>query len=193
MTRRLLIIDDCNVTTFVLRSGLERLGYEIQTAATGEDGLRALDGFNPDVVIVDRRLPNMAGEEVCDRLRADERTARSTIVMMTSTRDEALRASALAHGADDLFFKPLQPADVAERLERVVRGRAPATAPAPIGHPAAAPDVPRRLKGSAKALTSFLEILHESHGLTVKERGSLEAALALATQIASDADTLLNA
>jgi len=81
-------------------------GYLVESASDGEEAMRALSTFRPDLVILDVMMPGMDGLEACRRLKADPMTRDVPVVMFTAlTRDEDV-ASGRAAGADRFIHKP---------------------------------------------------------------------------------------
>ena len=103
--RRALVVDDSHIARYVLSGQLKRLGFEIETANTGEAALKQLAGPLPDVVFMDHLLPGIQGLEAVRRLREQPRNARLPIVMYTSQDTDTFTARAREHGADDVYLK----------------------------------------------------------------------------------------
>jgi len=116
-----LVIDDEKDLLELVRYNLEKEGYRIKTAEDGEAGLEAAKRELPDIVIVDLMLPGIDGLDVCRRLRADERTARTPIIMLTAKSAETDRVVGLEMGADDYITKPFSPRELAARIKAVLR------------------------------------------------------------------------
>ena len=96
-----LVIDDEKDLLELVRYNLEKEGYRIRMAENGEAGLEAAMRELPDIVIVDLMLPGIDGLDVCRRLRSDQRTARTPIIMLTAKSAETDRVVGLEMGADD--------------------------------------------------------------------------------------------
>jgi two-component system response regulator MprA len=79
-----LVVEDEEASRETLRELLELEGYEVETAANGQEALEKIDRFDPCVVLLDLFMPIMDGWQVLDRLRADGRLARLTVVVTTS-------------------------------------------------------------------------------------------------------------
>jgi DNA-binding response OmpR family regulator len=127
MPRVLLIEDDPAVREGV-QLALRRLGCEVAAAGTGEEGLRLLGSFRPDVVVLDLMLPGMSGLEVCRRIRAAEQGL--AIIMATARGDDVDIVVGLEAGADDYVVKPVQGRVLEARIRAVLRrvGAAPGVA-----------------------------------------------------------------
>ena len=118
--RVLLVEDEFNLATALAR-GLENHGISTEVAGTGEVALAALEGDPFDVVILDRRLPGISGDEVCRRLR--ERESVVPILMLTASDEVEDRVRGLELGADDYVGKPVALAELVARVEALDRRR----------------------------------------------------------------------
>ncbi|MEX0682094.1 MAG: response regulator transcription factor [Dehalococcoidia bacterium] len=121
---KVLVVDDEPTLVATLRFNLEREGYDVLTAADGEEALNLARKSRPDLIILDLMLPRMHGFEVCRVLRKESRVP---IIMLTARADEVDRIVGLEIGADDYVTKPFS---VKELMARVrVRLRRWAEAP----------------------------------------------------------------
>ncbi|MDE3103303.1 MAG: response regulator transcription factor [Chloroflexota bacterium] len=120
---RVLVVDDDESVTNMLRRALSFEGYGVATARDGAEGLRACLEFVPDAVVLDVMMPGVDGVEVCRRLRAgDERLA----ILMLTARDAASdQVSGLDAGADDYLVKPFTLDVLVARLRALLRRREP--------------------------------------------------------------------
>ena len=101
----LLIIDDDTMNTEVMEAYLELAGFCTIKAHSGQQGLQMALQHTPDLILVDVRLQDMTGYEVCQQLRQDERTRDRTIVMMTALANQEDEHLAQQAGADDFILK----------------------------------------------------------------------------------------
>ena len=106
MGARVLIAEDEPNIVVSLEFLLQQAGYEVQVATSGEDTLRALRSFHPDLVLLDLMLPGINGFEICKRLRADPDFSALRIVMLTARGRSTEVAKGLALGADAYVTKP---------------------------------------------------------------------------------------
>ncbi len=113
---KILIVEDDPDVAEMLNAYFGVQGYEVFTANWGEDGVRAGQTEQPDLVILDIRLPDIDGYEVARRLRSDRRTNTIPIIFLTEKRERADRLHGLELGADDYITKPF---DVQELRLRV--------------------------------------------------------------------------
>ncbi len=113
---KILIVEDDPDVAEMLNAYFGVQGYDVLTVNWGEDGVRAGQTEQPDLVILDIRLPDIDGYEVARQLRGDRRTKNIPIIFLTEKRDRADRLQGLELGADDYITKPF---DVQELRLRV--------------------------------------------------------------------------
>jgi DNA-binding response OmpR family regulator len=118
-TRRVLIIEDERELAELVKRHLEDSGFAVETAARGDDGLRAAETMAFDLILLDLMLPGMDGIEVCRRLRA--RNIRTPIVMVTARTTEVEKVLGLEMGADDYIAKPFGLAELTARIKAILR------------------------------------------------------------------------
>ncbi|HQZ40019.1 MAG TPA: response regulator transcription factor [Vicinamibacterales bacterium] len=116
---RILVIEDEPQMLLGLRDNLELEGYEVQTAADGEEGLAKAASFGPDLVILDVMLPRKNGFDVCRELRA--RSNATPVVMLTARSAETDKVLGLELGADDYVTKPFSITELLARVRAVLR------------------------------------------------------------------------
>lgn len=115
---RLLIVDDEPAIRDAVGYAFRNEGFEVETRADGDSGLRAALEGGFDLVILDLMLPGLAGTEVCRRLRAEDPVP---IVMLTAKNAEADRLLGLEIGADDYVSKPFSMAELIGRVRAILR------------------------------------------------------------------------
>jgi len=116
--KRILVVDDEQQITMVMRSGLAKHGYEVKVASEGEAALDLFQLWVPDLVITDLSMPNMDGLEVCRRLRA---VSAVPIIVLSVKGDEAVKIEALDAGADDYVTKPFAMGEFLARVRAALR------------------------------------------------------------------------
>lgn len=120
-----LVIDDEKDLVELVRFNFDREGFDVLAAADGRSGLKLATEHQPDVVLLDVMMPGMDGLEVCRELRADARTQRLPIIMLTARAAETDRIVGLEIGADDYVTKPFSPRELVARVKAVLRRTAP--------------------------------------------------------------------
>jgi two-component system, OmpR family, KDP operon response regulator KdpE len=114
----ILIVDDEPQITRVLKTTLSSQGYGVRTAIDGEDALRQLKNWTPDLIITDLRMPNMDGLELCRRVRTDSRLP---IIVLSVKGEETIKVEALDAGADDYIIKPFSTNELLARVRAALR------------------------------------------------------------------------
>jgi two-component system, OmpR family, KDP operon response regulator KdpE len=123
--KRILIVDDEQQITVVLRSGLTKHGYDVRVANEGQAALELFDAWTPDLVITDLSMPNMNGLKLCHELRAKSSVP---IIVLSVKNDEVTKVEALDLGADDYVTKPFGMGELLARVRATLR-RSPAPSP----------------------------------------------------------------
>ena len=122
MSQLVLIVDDENDLLTMLQFNLEREGYRTLTANTGERGLALALGLpSPDLVLLDLMLPDIPGTEVCRRMRQNDPTRDTPVVMLTARTDEIDRVVGFEVGADDYVVKPFSVRELLLRVRALLR------------------------------------------------------------------------
>jgi phosphate regulon transcriptional regulator PhoB len=132
MASRVLIVEDERDIRDLVLFHLEREGFQVSSASSGEEALRQVRHASPDLVLLDLMLPAMGGLEVCRKLRQDPATVALPIVMLTAKGDEVDRVLGLELGADDYIVKPFSPKELLARVRAVLRRAKPAPGAAAI-------------------------------------------------------------
>jgi DNA-binding response OmpR family regulator len=128
MGKHILLVDDDALLRRSLAFNLEKAGYRVSTAATGEDGLARARLDPPDLVLLDIGLPGMDG---LDALRRLQRQTEVPVIFLTARRRELDQVLGLELGADDYVTKPFDIDVLLARIKAVLRRAAPAPLPAP--------------------------------------------------------------
>jgi two-component system KDP operon response regulator KdpE len=117
-----LVIDDEAQIRRLLRVSLEKQGFTVHEAATGEDGLQMLLGKKPDIVLLDLGLPDLDGAEVLARLRS---WSSAPVIILSVRNGEEDIVNLLDAGADDYLIKPFNTGELVARMRVAIRHRAP--------------------------------------------------------------------
>ncbi|MBB6731158.1 response regulator transcription factor [Cohnella zeiphila] len=121
MRSHIVVIDDDEKITSLLRRSLAFEGYEVTTAPNGQEGLRILQGRHADLVVLDVMMPMLDGWEVCRRLRTAG--IHSPVLMLTAKDDVQDRVKGLDLGADDYLVKPFALEELMARVRALLRRR----------------------------------------------------------------------
>jgi DNA-binding response OmpR family regulator len=124
---RLLVVEDHEVLATAIVAGLRREGMAVDLALHGQDALDRLDGTRYDVVVLDRDLPGVHGDEVCRQIVAGNRGSR--VLMLTAASTVRDKVDGLGLGADDYLAKPFDFAELVARVRALARRSAPAVPP----------------------------------------------------------------
>lgn len=118
-TATVLIVDDERKIRDLVCSYLEREGYAVFQADTGQGALETAVRIEPDLIVLDLMLPDVAGEEVARSLR--DADSNVPIIMLTAKSSEDDRVTGLRIGADDYLVKPFSPRELVARVQAVLR------------------------------------------------------------------------
>ncbi|GGA38423.1 response regulator transcription factor [Paenibacillus physcomitrellae] len=124
MRNGILVIDDDEKITSMLRRGLAFEGYDVYTANNGLEGLKMMLSTDPDLIILDVMMPQLDGFEVCRRLREGGSTV--PILMLTAKDEVENRVKGLDTGADDYLVKPFALEELLARVRALLRRKEPA-------------------------------------------------------------------
>ena len=125
MSARILIVEDEEPLTMLLRYNLEAEGYEVDAVARGDEADTRLKEQVPDLLVLDWMLPGLSGIELCRRLRSRPETRALPIIMLTARGEESERVRGLATGADDYMVKPFSVPELIARVRALLRRASP--------------------------------------------------------------------
>jgi two-component system, OmpR family, phosphate regulon response regulator PhoB len=131
MRERILLVDDEADIVELLEYNLRQAGYTVVTARDGASALAEIRRQRPDLILLDLMLPDIAGTEVCRRLRRDAATSTIPVVMLTARNEEIDRVVGFEIGADDYISKPFSPRELILRIGAVLRRTTPPEKRAP--------------------------------------------------------------
>ena len=121
MKPKILVVDDEPDAVEMLEFNLKSNGYDVVTAADGEEALTKARSVLPNLIVLDLMLPEVDGMEVCKILRRDQRTSGIPIIMLTAKAAEIDRVLGLELGADDYVTKPFSIRELVLRVKRLLR------------------------------------------------------------------------
>ena len=122
---RILIVEDEEPLSLLLRYNLEAEGYDVESANRGDDAELMLKEHLPDLVLLDWMLPGLSGIELCRRLRQRTETKTLPIILLTARGEEDERVRGLATGADDYVVKPFSVPELLARVGALLRRVSP--------------------------------------------------------------------
>jgi DNA-binding response OmpR family regulator len=117
---RILVVDDEPHIRRVLEAMLGKEGFEVHSAADGEEGLRAIAAGGVDLVILDLLMPGTHGLEVLARIRASPDKGATPVIILTAKGQDVDREAAFAGGADDFMTKPFSPKKLVARIRELL-------------------------------------------------------------------------
>jgi two-component system, OmpR family, lantibiotic biosynthesis response regulator NisR/SpaR len=119
----ILVVDDDPNALDIVKTYLDAQGYDVTTASNGTEALSLLDTVRPVLVLLDVMMPGMDGWEVARVIKNHPDFGSTRVVMLTARSDFADKHEGLRAGADDYLVKPIQLADLGERVERNLKAR----------------------------------------------------------------------
>ncbi len=119
--KRILVVDDDRNLRKIIQTNLELAGYDVTTAASGDEAMRVLDAMQPDLVVLDVMMPLMDGYEVARRVRRHPSNAHVPIIMLTAKGEVEDKLAGFDAGADDYMTKPFGPQELLARVKAKIR------------------------------------------------------------------------
>ena len=116
----ILLVDDDPDQVEMYRYALEDSGFGVESASTGRDAVARARDLRPDVIVLDVRLPDMSGWEVCAVLKADPNTDDIPVIVLTATATATLAADAANAGCAAVLVKPCYPDHLAASIRNVL-------------------------------------------------------------------------
>ena len=120
MARKVLIADDEPNIVASLEFLLRQQGYEVRVAGAGDDALRAVAEFGPELVLLDVMMPRMSGYDVCQRIRENPAWHAVKIVMLSAKGRDVEVTKGMAVGADAYVTKPFSTKDLVARVQQLL-------------------------------------------------------------------------
>jgi two-component system, OmpR family, phosphate regulon response regulator PhoB len=118
---RVLVVEDEPDIAALIAYQLTREGFRVETAGNGPEALDAVGREVPDLVVLDRMLPGLSGDEVLGRLKSEPSTAHVPVLVLTAKREQEDRIEGLELGADDYLTKPFSPRELVLRARAIIR------------------------------------------------------------------------
>jgi two-component system, sensor histidine kinase and response regulator len=120
---KVLVADDIPDNSELLRQMLEPVGFDVRTVPDGKETLAEFHAWRPHVILLDMRMPAMDGNEVMQHLRADPAGRAVKVIAVTARAFNEARREALGSGADDFVAKPVEQAEVLDKIARALGAR----------------------------------------------------------------------
>lgn len=120
---RILIAEDMPRAAELLEVYLADTGYEVRVASDGEQALKEVAAWQPDLVLLDVMMPRISGFEVCKRLRADPATRDIAVLMLTALDQHSDIERAVEAGTDDFLSKPIAKSVLLQRIPALLEAR----------------------------------------------------------------------
>ncbi len=123
---RVFVIEDEEDISGLIRYNLEKDGYQVGAASSGEEGIAKIKPFKPDLIMLDLMLPGMQGLDVLRHLKGDASAKNVPVIIVSAKTSETDRVLGLEMGADDYIMKPFSVKELASRVKAVLRRTVPA-------------------------------------------------------------------
>jgi two-component system, OmpR family, alkaline phosphatase synthesis response regulator PhoP len=120
---RVLIAEDDPLSAELLETYLSDSGYELRTATDGEQTWQIVDGWRPNLILLDVMMPRISGFEVCKRLRANPATRDIAILMITALDQPSDIERAVEAGTDDFLSKPINKTELLLRVHSLLHSQ----------------------------------------------------------------------
>ena len=114
---KILVVDDEEHIVMILKDSLEFSGFQVVTAYNGEEALEMVEKGRPDLIVLDIGMPKLDGWQVCRQLKADFRTKKIPIIMLTARSAQIEELRGWESGADDYLTKPCDYKVLLEKIE----------------------------------------------------------------------------
>jgi two-component system phosphate regulon response regulator PhoB len=121
MNGKIFIIEDETSIIKLVQHNLEKEGFIISSSENGNDGLKQLKKFEPNLLLLDWMLPDLSGIEICKHIRKDNKFKTLPIIMLTAKGEEEDKIKGLESGVDDYLTKPFSYKELLARIKAVLR------------------------------------------------------------------------
>ena len=127
MKGKIFIIEDETSIIQLVQHNLEKEGFVVSSSTNGNDGLKELKKFEPNLLLLDWMLPDLSGIDVCKSLRRDKNFKNLPIIMLTAKGEEEDKVKGLESGVDDYITKPFVFNELMARIKALLRRSDPKT------------------------------------------------------------------
>ena len=114
-------IEDEESLVSLLEYNIKAAGYKFEFSLNGYDGMLKIQELKPDLILLDRMLPDMEGTEICKFIRSNKEIQRIPIIILTAKGEEADLIEGFDYGADDYIIKPFSPKELMARISALLR------------------------------------------------------------------------
>ncbi|MDC0859963.1 response regulator, partial [Candidatus Pelagibacter sp.] len=121
MNGKIFIIEDETSIIKLIQHNLEKEGFIVSSSENGNDGLKQLKKFEPNLLLLDWMLPDLSGIEICKHIRKDNKFKTLPIIMLTAKGEEEDKIKGLESGVDDYLTKPFSYKELLARIKAVLR------------------------------------------------------------------------
>ena len=127
MNGKIFIIEDESSIIKLIEHNLKKNGFIVSSSVNGNDGLKELKKFHPDLLLLDWMLPDLSGIEICKNIRKDNSFKHLPIIMLTAKGEVEDKIKGLDSGVDDYLTKPFSFNELMARIKAVIRRSNPNT------------------------------------------------------------------
>ena len=120
MAKKILIVDDEADILRATKIRLMSFGYEVITAGNGMSAIDLVQKDMPDLILLDLRLPQMSGDEICARLKSDEKFRHIPVIIFTASSDANTSKNVRESGADGYLIKPFAPEELLQTIKKFI-------------------------------------------------------------------------
>ncbi len=120
---RILIAEDERDIRDLIQFTLMFAGHEVTAAANGEEALHLAPGLNPDLIMMDVRMPKMTGLEACREMRKIDSLKETPVIFLTARGQDEDRQTGIEVGATDYMLKPFAPEELTQRIGDILKAR----------------------------------------------------------------------
>lgn len=116
MRKKILVVDDERDMVAIVQELLLKHGYEVMTAFDGKQALDLTPQFNPDLILLDYRMPELNGHEVCKQIKSNPQLKHIPVIFMTASPQETNSGTIELMHADDCIIKPFEPEELLKKI-----------------------------------------------------------------------------
>ena len=125
MKAKVFLVEDDQSIVSLVQYNLQKEGFNVQTSGNGEEAIKDIKNYEPDLILLDWMLPDLSGLNIFKSLKKDKKHKNIPIIMLTAKGQEEDKVSALNSGADDYITKPFGHAELIARINALLRRSKP--------------------------------------------------------------------